>query len=78
MEIGAHNNYYAHSYLYYSYFIYHQKNGNTPLHLAAKHDKATIVKYLLEQGADKSAKNDVRLIIHNLLTKLCSNTQHGI
>ena len=42
------------------HLIYHYKSGNTPLHLAAKHGQATIVKYLLEQGAEKSAKNEVR------------------
>ena len=54
--------------------FYHQKNGNTPLHLAAKHGKTTIVKYLLEKEANKSAQNNVRNINH----KFANNTvQHS-
>ena len=51
------------------------QDGNTPLHLAAKDGQTAIVKYLIEQGADKSAKNKVRKFLkhESLLTIPCND-----
>jgi hypothetical protein len=42
------------------YVAWGAQNDNTPLHMAAHNDHASVVTLLLERGADKEAKNKVR------------------
>jgi ankyrin repeat protein len=40
------------------------QSGKTPLHNAAQNGHASVITLLLECGADKEAKNDVRRAAH--------------